>query len=137
MNVLTRPGRPFSPAVTLSPKAMNRVTSSTTGVSLTANAQLAWRPCPSRTVQATGVSPVVKVAPDAGVHVTVRGTVPPLVVGAANVTARAPPVTPCTVMSAGHTIAGASGGGDISGLWPHPATSIEATTHVGTRVSTA
>jgi hypothetical protein len=40
-------------------------------------------------------------------------------------------------MSAGHTIAGASGGGDITGLWPHPVTSIEATIHVGTRVSTA
>src|SRR3954470_22921881 len=136
MNRLTRPGRPFSPAVTLSPNAMNRVTSITTGVSVIENAQLAWRPCPSMTVHATGLCPIVKTAPDAGVHDTVSGTVPPRVVGAGNDTSRPPPEAPWTVMSPGQAIAGASGGGGITGLCPQPATSIAATTHAGTRVST-
>lgn len=75
-------GRPFSPSVRLSPKAMKRVALRTSGVTLTEKAQAAWRPRASVTTQPTGVVPERKREPEAGVQVTASGRMPPVAAGA-------------------------------------------------------
>src|SRR4051794_19675949 len=98
--------RPFSPAVKLSPMASNLEAESITPVSVTLNAQAAWRPAASLALQLTDVVPSGNVDPDAFAQVTFTGAVPPVTAGGSNVTAWDPVVTPRTVTSAGQTIWG-------------------------------
>ena len=80
---------------------------------------------PSAALQATGVSPIVKLEPEAGEQVIVKGGTPPVAVGVANVTLRAVPPTSSIRMSEGQLNAmGSTAGtglGPAAARPPHPA----------------
>jgi hypothetical protein len=91
-------GRPFSPAVRLSPNARNLVVESRRWLRATTNEQLAVRACVSVAVQLTVVVPSWKVDPDAGEQETFTGAAPPVTDGAGYVTScESPLISSCTV----------------------------------------
>jgi hypothetical protein len=75
-----------------------------TAVTSTENPQLAFRPVASVAIHITPVTPVENNAPDAGVHATDTGAVPPVVVGDANVSASGCPLTDDDDTPAGHAM---------------------------------
>ncbi len=105
-------GNDTSPAVMLSPNARNFVTVSC-GVlaTVTVNEHVPVRFSESVAVHATVVAPSGNVAPEAGVHVTVTGSLPALTVGAANVTVVPEVEMVLAVTDAGQVSVGGSGSG--------------------------
>lgn len=115
--VATDPHSDTAPSVMLSPKARKLVTARRgTRATVTVKPHDAACCRLSRAVQATAVVPRGKALSDAGVQVVVTGAVPPVVVGAANVTASGFPSTELAATFAGQEIASAAGGGGAGGV---------------------
>jgi len=118
------------PSVRLSPKARKRVrVSSGTARTVTPKLQVALAPAPSVAVHATAVLPDGKVAPLAGVHVTVTAPLPPDDEGGENVTGTCAPLGDDTSTLAGQVSDNGRGpgGGDVGEL-PQPARTSESVT---------